>query len=93
MGLKIINYKHKEYNKRFSKSINGLFKKFPDIYQFCNKLLIFFLLLRKGVYPYEHMNTWERFNEASLLDKKAFYSELYSKDITDEDYTHYQKSI
>ena len=39
------------------------------------------------------MDTWERFNEASLLDKKAFYSELYSKDITGKDFTHYQKSI
>ena len=37
------------------------------------------------------MDSWERFNETSLLDKKAFYSELYSEDIGDEDYTHYQK--
>ena len=37
------------------------------------------------------MESWERFNETSLLDKKAFCSELYSEDITDEDYTHYQK--
>ena len=42
LGLKIINYKYKEYNKRFSKPINGLFKKFPDMYQFCNKLINFF---------------------------------------------------
>ena len=37
------------------------------------------------------MDSWERFNETSLPDKKAFYSELYLEDITDEDYTHAQK--
>ena len=37
------------------------------------------------------MDIWERFSETLLLDKKPFYSELYSEDITDEDYMHYQK--
>ena len=49
------------------------------------------LLLRKGVYPYEYMNSWERFDETSLIDKKAFYSKLNNKDITDKNYGHYQK--
>ena len=48
------------------------------------------MLLRKGVYPYEYMDSWERFNE-TLLDKKAFYSELNLEDITDKDYAHAQK--
>ena len=42
------------------------------------------------------MNTWtagEDFNETSLLGKKAFVSELDLKDGTDEDYTHYKKSV
>ena len=29
-------------------------------------------MLRKGVYPYEYMDGWERFNESSLPDKKLF---------------------
>ena len=37
------------------------------------------------------MNKWERFDEISSPDKKAFYSELYLEDITGEDYTHAQK--
>ena len=37
------------------------------------------------------MDSWERFNETSLPNKKAFYSELYLEDITDEDYIHAQK--
>ena len=48
-------------------------------------------MLRKGVYPYEYIDSWERFDETSLPEKKAFYSELYLEDIIDEDYTHAQK--
>ena len=46
------------------------------------------MLLRKGVYPYEYMDSWERFNETSLTDKKTFYNELNFEDITDKDYNH-----
>ena len=37
------------------------------------------------------MNIWERFDETILPNKKVFYSELYLKDITDEDHIHSQK--
>ena len=33
------------------------------------------------------MDSWERFDE-TFPHKKAFYSELYSEDITDKDYAH-----
>ena len=49
------------------------------------------MLLKKGVYPYEYMNSWERFDETSLPDKKAFYSEFYLENISDENYIHAQK--
>ena len=58
---------------------------------FVMKTLINVLLLRKGVYLYEYMDSWERFDEKLLPDKKAFYNELYLEDITDKDYTHAQK--
>ena len=62
------------------------------MYQFCNgDINKFVLLLRKGVYPYEYMDSWERFDKTLLLDKEVFYSELDLEDITDEDYAHYQK--
>ena len=48
------------------------------------------MLLRKGVYPYEYMDSWERLNE-TLLDKKAFDSKFNLEDCTDEDYIHYKK--
>ena len=34
------------------------------------------------------MDSWERFNETSLPDKKAFYSGLYMEDISDVDHGH-----
>ena len=72
-----LNYKCKECGKRCFKSINGLIKKFPIVYQFCkDDLNKFVLLLRKSVYPYEYMDNWERFNEKSLPDKNAFHSKL-----------------
>ena len=52
---------------------NGLIKKFPSVYRFCNgDLNKFVWLLRKGVYPYEYVDSWERFDETSLPDKNAF---------------------
>ena len=51
----------------------------------------FALLLSKGVYPYEYMDNWKRFNETTLPNKKAFYSKLFLEDVTDEDYLHAQK--
>ena len=44
------------------------------------------LLEGESVYPYEYMDNWEKFNEASLPPKKAFYSELNLEDITDKNY-------
>ena len=42
------------------------------VYEFCNKdLNKFVLLLRKGVYPYEYMDNWERFNKMSLPSKES----------------------
>ena len=46
------------------------------------------MLLRKGVYPYEYMDSWEIFNETLLPDKETFYSNLHMENITDIDYRH-----
>ena len=49
------------------------------------------MLLRKGVFPYECMDRWEKFDETTLPPKKDFYSNLTWEDISDEDYAHAQK--
>ena len=74
------------YKKKFNKE---LIKRFANTYSFCNNdLNKFILLLRKGVYPYEYMDNWERFNETSLSSKESFYSNLNMDDIDDIDYRH-----
>ena len=45
-------------------------------------------MLRKGVYPYEYMDSWERFNETSLPSKDDFYSNLNMEDVNDIGYRH-----
>ena len=77
------------YKKKFNKE---LIKKLKNTYSFCNNdLNKFILLLRKGVYPYEYMNSWERFNETALPNKKYFYSNLNMENIDDIDYRHGNK--
>ena len=67
-------------------------KNFPTLYKLCNgNLNKFFLLLRKGIYPYEYIDTWERFDEKTIPPKEAFCSELNLENITDKDYEHVQK--
>ena len=48
------------------------------------------LMLRKGVYPYEWMDSVEKMEHQCLPDKEAFYSSLTMQDISTEDYEHAQ---
>ena len=68
-----LNYKCKECKKSYTKLTNESIKNFPTLYKFCNgDLNKFFLLLRKGIYPYEYINSWERFDEKTIPPKEAF---------------------
>ena len=74
------------YKKKFNKD---LIKKFRNTYSFCdNDINKFILLLIKGVYPYEYVDNWEKFDETSLPNKEDFYSNLNMEDINDIDYRH-----
>ena len=82
-------YKCKECKEEWKRPINELIENFPSIYQFCNgNLNKFVLLLRKGVYPYEDMDNWEKFDETTIPPKEAFYSKLNLEGISDADYAH-----
>ena len=76
-----------EHKKNYKKDFNKeLIKRFENIYKFCNgDINKFVLSLRKGVYPYEYMDSWERFHETSFRDKEPFYSSLNMEDV---DYKH-----
>ena len=59
--------------KECKKLIEILIKKFSSMYQFCNgDLNKFFLLVWKGVYPYEYMDSWKKFDETTLPPKEDF---------------------
>ena len=67
--LRIMNYITSV--KSINKGIN--IKKFPNVHQFCDgDLKKFVLLLRKGVYPYEYMDSWEKFMKLQYQIKKIF---------------------
>ena len=46
------------------------------------------LLTRKGVYPYEYMDSWDKFEETQLPPKEAFDSNLNMSSISEKDYQH-----
>ena len=81
--LKCLNC-NKNYNKDFNEDLVNRYS--SNFYK--GNINEFILLLRKGVYPNEYMDTWERYDETSLPNKEDFYSCLKMKDITDIDYKH-----
>ena len=81
--------------KFMSTSLDSLVNNLPD--DAFNNLKKYYkgeklsLVRRKGVYPYEYMDSLERFKENKLPPKEAFYSRLTGEGISDEDYEHVEK--
>ena len=46
------------------------------------------LLVKKGIYPYEHMDSWDKFNYSELPSKDKFYSKLNMSGVNNKDYNH-----
>ena len=49
------------------------------------------LLTRKGVYPYDCVDSFQKFQETQLPPKEAFYCDLMGEDCTEKDYDHAQQ--
>ena len=49
------------------------------------------LMSQKGVYPYDFMDSFEKFNQTELPNKDQFYSILNYQHITDDEYDHAKK--
>ena len=68
---------------------NELKQRFYNTYQLCGGNMVKLKLLsRKGVYPYEYMDSWEKLKLPVPLDKKHYYSESNYSSISDEDVNH-----
>ena len=49
------------------------------------------LMSQKSVYPYDFMDSFEKFNQTELPTKDQFYSILNNQHITDDEYDHAKK--
>ena len=81
--------------KFMASSLKKLVKNLPEddfinigSYYFGEKLN---LVKRKGVYPYDYIDSFEKLKETKLPPKDKIYSRLDEGDISDEDYIHAQK--
>ena len=43
---------------------------------------------QKGVYPYDYMDCFEKFNQSELPTKEQFYSILNDQHVTNGEYDH-----
>ena len=46
---------------------------------------------KKGVYPYDYMDSFEKFDQTELPAKEHFYSILNDQHITNDEYDHAKK--
>ena len=51
------------------------------------------LLIRKGVYPYDYMNSFDKFKDSVLPPIDAFHSKLTNESINKKEYQHAQKVL
>lgn len=66
----------------FKNTYNFFKRKYPLL----NENLFFKYLTRKGVYPYQYMDSFEKFKETSLPSKDAYKSDLTGEDISNDEY-------
>ncbi|XP_065198654.1 uncharacterized protein LOC135830317 [Sycon ciliatum] len=92
---KYISFKWRQYHfidsmAFLNSSLDSLVSNTEDALKLTRTLAHHDLLLRKGVYPYEYMDSFARFDETQLPPKSAFESSLTGEGISDADYAHAQ---
>ena len=86
----MIKYKCLSSSKDYSNKLDEKVKRrFKNTFTFSdNEINKFILLLRKGVYPYEYVDEWEKFNETALPESREFHSNFNIEDVKDVDCIH-----
>ena len=91
--IKIVYSPCKSCNTKNKQLLDSLIKRFPSTYKLSkNNTNKFLLLLKKGPYPYEYMNDWNKFNETKLPSIKDHYRKLHLKSIANEGHM-YAKNV
>jgi len=70
-------------SKKFPNMKHYMKNKYPDLQQDAIELL-----LRKGVYPYDYMDSADKFSETCLPPIEAFYNALSEQALTEQEYQH-----
>ena len=67
---------------------------FNCLKEFCDRdTEKFCLMFKKGVYSYEHMDSWKKSDETSFPEKEDFCGNLNMEGITEADYKHVWKDF
>ena len=77
-----------------SSSLDRLVSNLPDeAFKYTSEVFKnekFNLMKKKGVYPYDYMDSFKKFNKEQLPSKEQFYSILNNETISEDDYKHAQ---
>ena len=63
-------------------------KQCKNLKKFSSDQRKFDLLKRKGIYPYDYVDSVDKLAESYFRPKEAFYSRLNDEETTNEDYEH-----
>jgi hypothetical protein len=74
-----------------AKTLEGYKAVFPETLKDVRSVKEAELMLRKGVYPYDYMDSFDKFRDTKLPAQELFFSELKQSGILDEDYAHAQE--
>lgn len=73
--------------EKLAKNLSSDVTRFREVRKIFN-LTDIYLVTRKGVFPYEYIDCWEKLEETKLPPIKKFYNSLKEEDISTEDYQH-----
>lgn len=88
LGNKRLVYKCLSCNNNSYRPLQQYIDKFSNTYSISKNSDDFVLLLRKGIFPYEHMDSWDKFHENQLPPRDKFDSALNMSSISEKDYAH-----
>ena len=89
---RLIRTSCKSCRSKKDQPLSTLIERFPSTFKLCKKNMEkFILLLKKCVYPYEYMDSFDKFDETTLPNIENFYSSLELRNFDVKEYNHAKK--